>query len=78
MAGILLLPEFSQASLAHVGGLQSLMIDLLLLVRNLTNIWETFYDQILSHSAGRLIRGQVKILDMLLQVLIFGLGPIDN
>ena len=36
-AGILL-PEFSQGSLSHVGELQSLMIEPLLLVRNLTNI----------------------------------------
>ena len=78
MAGILLLPEFPQCSPAHTGGLQSLMIDPLLLVRNLTNIWETFYDQILPHGAGRLMPGQAKILDMPLQVLIFRLGPIDN
>ena len=64
MAGILLLPEFPQGSLAQVGGLQSPMTDPLLLVRNLTNIWETFHDQILSHDAGRLIPGQAKILDM--------------
>ena len=77
MAGILL-PEFPQGSLAHVGGLQSLVTDPLLLVRNLTNIWETFRDQILSHSTGRLIPGQVKILDMPLQVLILGSDPTDN
>ena len=71
-------PEFPQSSLAHVGGLQSLMTDPLLLVRNLTNIRETFCDQILSHGAGRLIPGQAKFLNMPLQVLIFGLGPIDN
>ena len=78
MAGILHLPEFPQGLLAHVGWLQLQMTDPLLLVRNLTNIWETFHDQILSHGAGRLIPGQAKILDMPLQVLFFGLGPIDN
>ena len=33
-----------------------------LLVRNLTSIWETVHDQILSHGAGRLIPDQEKIL----------------
>ena len=78
MAGILLLLEFPQGSLAPVGGLQWPVTDPLHLVRNLTNIWETFYDQVLPHGAGRLMPGQAKILDMPLQVLIFGLGPIDN
>ena len=32
------------------------------MVRNLTNIWETFHDQLLSHGAGRLIPVQAKIL----------------
>ena len=67
-------PELPQGSAAHVGGLPSLMTDPLLLVRNLPNIWETFHCQILSHGAGRLIPVQAKILDMPLQVLIFGLG----
>ena len=52
---------------------------ILLLVRNSTNIWETFHDQILSHGTGRLILDQAKIpVDMLLQELISGLGPVDN
>ena len=34
-----------------------------LLVRNLTNIWEILRDQILPHSAGRLIPDQVKIFE---------------
>ena len=50
----------------------------LLLVRNLTNILETFHDQILSHGTRRLILDQAKILDMPLEVLIFGLGSTDN
>ena len=48
-----------------------------LLVKNLTNIWETFHDQLLSHGAGRLIPVQAKILDMPFQLLNFGLGPIN-
>ena len=48
------------------------------MVRNLTNIWETFCNQILSHGAGRLIPGQVEIFDMPLQVLNFRLGPINK
>ena len=48
------------------------------MVRNLTNIWETFCNQILSHGPGRLIPGQVEILDMPLQVLSFGLGLISK
>ena len=48
------------------------------MVRNLSNIWETFCDQIVSHGAGRLIPGQVEILDMPLQVLNVGLGPISK
>ena len=49
-----------------------------LLVRNLSNIWETFHDQLLSHGAGRLILVQAKILDMPFQLLNFGPGPINN
>ena len=52
--------------------------DPLFLLRNLTNIWETFHDQILSRGSRRLIPDQVKILDMPPQALVFRLGPIDN
>ena len=41
----------------------SLSLHFPLLVRNLTNIWEILRDQIVSHSAGRLIPDQVKIFE---------------
>ena len=37
--------------------------DLPLLLRNLTNIWETFHNQLLSHSTRRLSPTQAKILE---------------
>ena len=47
------------------------------LVRNSTDIWETFRDQFWSHGAGRLIPGQVKVfVDISLQVLVSGLDPL--
>ena len=45
------------------------------LVRNLTNIWETFRGQTLLHGAVRFIPDQAKLLDVPLQVLNFGLDP---
>ena len=50
------------------------------LVRNSTDIWETFHDQFWCHGAGRLIPGQVKVfVDISLRVLVSGLDPlIDN
>ena len=44
----------------------------------MTIIWETLCDQPLSRGAGRLILVQANILDMPLQVLSFGPGPINN
>ena len=47
------------------------------IVRNLISIWETFHDHFLSHSTGRLISDQVKVLvNMSLQVLISRLSPL--
>ena len=93
MAGVLFLPEFPQGSPAHHWqclsplmtvtsfvywyGRKYSISQILLLVRNSTNIWETFHDQILSHGTGRLIPDQAKIfVDMPLQVLISRLGPV--
>ena len=69
-----------QSSLAHVEGLQSLISFLrsFFLVMDLTDIWETFPDQLLSHGAERLIPDQAKMLDTSHQLVNFGPGPINN
>ena len=71
MAGILV----PQDSPAHVRELQLHFSGLSFLVRNLTNIWKTFHNQLLSH--GTESPSQAKILDMPLQLINFGSGPIN-
>ena len=45
---------------------------------DLTNIWETFPDQLLSHGPERLIPDQAKMLDRPHQLVNIGPGPINN
>lgn len=57
----------------------NIISQILLLNQNLTNIWETFRDQLLSQGTGRLIPDQAEDpVDVPLQVQSSRLGPVDN
>ena len=45
---------------------------------DLTSIWETFPDQLLSHGPERLVPDQAKMLDRPHQLVNFGPGPNNN